>query len=130
MFSTIMSLAVVISFFGLVSSMYSSVQESQYEIGVMKSMGLRNSDVRNYLIFESIILTLSSGSCGGLIGYVLAYTFEFQTASFSSSPIIFVVPWFLLSFLFITSMIVGVLGAVIPGRIVVKKSPVEILRRT
>ncbi|MFW9992698.1 MAG: ABC transporter permease [Candidatus Odinarchaeota archaeon] len=129
LFSTIMSLAVVISFFGLVSSMYSSVQESQYEIGVLKSMGLKNSDVRNYLIAESTILTLSSGSCGGLIGYILAYTFEYQSASFGNSPIVFVVPWFLLEFLFVTSLIVGVLGAVIPGRIVVGKSPVEILRR-
>ncbi|MFX0124246.1 MAG: ABC transporter permease [Candidatus Hodarchaeota archaeon] len=129
LFSTIMSLAVVISFFGLTSSMYSSVQESQFEIGVLKSMGLRNGDVRNYLIFESIILTLSSGACGALIGYILAYTFEFQSASFSESPIIFVVPWFLLTFLFVTSIIVGILGAVIPGRIVVSKSPVEILRR-
>ncbi len=129
LFSTIMSLAVIISFFGLMSSMYSSVQESQFEIGVLKSMGLRNGDVRNYLIFESTILTLSSGACGALIGYILAYTFEFQSASFSESPIIFVVPWFLLTFLFVTSLIVGVLGAVIPGRIVVSKSPVEILRR-
>ncbi|UCG02918.1 MAG: ABC transporter permease [Candidatus Heimdallarchaeota archaeon] len=129
LFSTIMSLAVIISFFGLMSSMYSSVQESQFEIGVLKSMGLRNGDVRNYLIFESTILTLSSGACGALIGYILAYTFEFQSASFSESPIIFVVPWFLLTFLFVTSIIVGILGAVIPGRIVVSKSPVEILRR-
>ncbi|UCE13552.1 MAG: FtsX-like permease family protein, partial [Candidatus Heimdallarchaeota archaeon] len=129
LFSTIMSLAVIISFFGLISSMYSSVQESQFEIGVMKSMGLKNSDVRNYLIFESTILTLSSGACGAVIGYILAYTFEFQTASFGDSPIIFVVPWFLLTFLFVTSIVVGVLGAVIPGRIVVRKSPVEILRR-
>ncbi|MFX0184239.1 MAG: ABC transporter permease [Candidatus Hodarchaeota archaeon] len=129
LFSAIMSLAVIISFFGLTSSMYSAVQESQFEIGVLKSMGLRNSDVRNYLIFESTILTLSSGSCGALIGYILAYTFEFQSASFSDSPIIFVVPWFLLVFLFITSLIVGILGAVIPGRVVVSKNPVEILRR-
>jgi putative ABC transport system permease protein len=124
-----MSLAVIISCFGLGSSMYSSVQESQFEIGVLKSMGLRNSDVRNYLIAESTILTLSSGACGAVIGYILAYTFEFQTASFSESPIIFVVPWFLLNFLFITSLIVGVLGAIIPGRVVVRRNPVEILRR-
>ena len=129
LFSTIMSLAVIISFFGLMSSMYSSVQESQFEIGVLKSMGLKNGDVRNYLIFESTILTLSSGACGALIGYILAYTFEFQTASFGDSPIIFIVPWFLLAFLFVTSLIVGILGAVIPGRIVVSKNPVEILRR-
>lgn len=77
----------------------------------------------------STILTLSSGACGALIGYILAYTFEFQSASFSESPIIFVVPWFLLTFLFVTSLIVGVLGAVIPERIVVSKSPVKILRR-
>jgi len=130
LFSTIMTLAVIISFFGLMSSMYSSVQETQFEIGVLKSMGLRNSDVRNYLIAESTILTVSSGACGAIIGYILAYTFEFQTSSFSESPIVFVVPWFLLNFLFITSLIVGVLGAVIPGRIVVRKNPVEILRRT
>ena len=71
---------------------------------------------KDYLFLEKIFISI--------------FLFLLLFSSFSESPIVFVVPWFLLNFLFITSLIVGVLGAVIPGRIVVRKNPVEILRRT
>jgi putative ABC transport system permease protein len=52
--------------------MITSVLERMKEIGVIKSIGARNSEVLNLFLFESAFLGFIAGAIGVLLGFGLA----------------------------------------------------------
>ena len=64
------ALIVVVSAVGILVSIYTSMSERRREIAVMRALGARRSTVRTIVLLESILLSLS----GGLAGWVLGRT--------------------------------------------------------
>ncbi|MFX1601787.1 MAG: ABC transporter permease, partial [Promethearchaeota archaeon] len=60
----ILTFTIIISIFGLVSSMYAIVLERKFEIGILRSMGMKTRNVRNMFLIESMITLLSAGVMG------------------------------------------------------------------
>lgn len=55
---------------GVANIMYASARERTREIGIRKSVGARNSDVKSMIIWESIVLTCSTGCLGIISGWI------------------------------------------------------------
>ncbi|MHA1792758.1 MAG: ABC transporter permease [Promethearchaeota archaeon] len=95
LFLIILTFAVIISLFGLISAAYSTILERTREIGIIETLGLRKRNIANMFIIESEIIMISAALNGSLIGIILTAIFYLQMDAFSSFPIIsvYTIPW-------------------------------------
>jgi len=106
----ILSFTIMISIFGLVSSMYAIMLERKFEIGILRSIGMKTRNVRNMFLTESMIILLSSGIMGVIIGTFTSYFLETNMSIMTEMPIIFRIPTDTLVRVFVISISVGFLG--------------------
>lgn len=127
----ILTFTVIISIFGLVSSMYAIVLERKFEIGILRSMGMKTRNVRNMFLIESMISLLSAGIMGTIIGTFSAFLLETTMALMTEMPTIFSIPMDTLLRVFILSISFAFLGTyVILVKFFYKKSIMDIFRQT
>ncbi|MFX0034182.1 MAG: ABC transporter permease [Candidatus Hermodarchaeota archaeon] len=127
----ILTFTIIISIFGLVSSMYAVILERKFEIGILRSMGMKARNVRNMFLLESMIILLSSGIMGTIIGTYTAYLLETNMGLMTEMPIIFTIPTDVLLRVFILSISFAFLGTyVILIKYFYKKSIMDIFRQT
>ena len=123
------AISLLVGAIGIANTMYTSVLERTSEIGVMKAVGAKNSDILTLFTIESGLLGFVGGVLGILLGIAIAQTIEF-IASVQLGASIFQVsfPWYLilgsLAFAFIIGSVSGILPAYQASRI----RPVEALR--
>ncbi len=68
----IAGISLLVGGIGIMNTMYTAVVERTKEIGIMKSIGARNSTVFSLFFIESGFLGTIGGAVGALIGYLLA----------------------------------------------------------
>jgi ABC-type antimicrobial peptide transport system permease subunit len=106
----ILSFTIMISIFGLVSSMYAIMLERKFEIGILRSMGMKTRNVRNMFLLESMIILLSSGIMGVIIGTFTSFFLQLNMSIMTEMPMIFNIPVETLLRVFMISVSVGFLG--------------------
>jgi putative ABC transport system permease protein len=120
-------LAIVIGGIGIINVMIMSVFERTREIGVLKAVGWKSSDILIMILGESVILTLVAGVVGILLGYIGS---EGLLAFFSSTGSI-IKPVFSMDIVFralIIALVVGVIGGIYPAYRASRLPPTEALR--
>jgi putative ABC transport system permease protein len=114
---------------GIANTMYTSVLERRKEIGTMKAIGARNSNVLLIFLIESGLLGLVGGIIGALIGIGIALGVAFIANNAFGSEIIKLSISFPLIISVITfSFLIGILSGVIPSYQASKLKPVDALR--
>lgn len=106
----ILSFTIMISIFGLVSSMYAIMLERKFEIGILRSMGMKTRNVRNMFLIESMIILLSSGIMGVIIGTFTSYFLETNMSIITEMPSIFRIPTETIIRVFSISVSIGFIG--------------------
>ncbi|MGM0174902.1 ABC transporter permease [Enterococcus devriesei] len=107
---------------GVMNMMYISVSERTREIGIRRALGANARSIKRQFLFEGIVLTLS----GGVIGYVLGILIAFGASlalPFSVRPDLMTV---LISIG--TSVIIGVGFSYLPASAAAKKELIDILK--
>jgi len=127
-FGLLLVAAVTIAVFALIASMASTVMERRREIGVLKALGLRRANLFKLFLAESIVLTLSAGLAGGVIGFVLAWLFVLQASLLMELATTFTMPYLTFAATVLISMFAGALAAHLPTRQLLRKTAAEILR--
>jgi len=122
--------AIVIAIFGLVSTMYAVMLERKFEIGILRSMGMKTRNVRNLFLIESLIIMLSSGTMGTLIGTFCAYLMETNLGLLTEMPIVFSIPLDVLFRVFSLSIFFGILGMYLILIKLSRQSVMDIFRQT
>ncbi|MGV9205371.1 MAG: ABC transporter permease, partial [Promethearchaeia archaeon] len=126
----ILMFTVMICVFGLISSMYSIMLERKFEIGILRSMGMKAKNVRNMFLLESMIIMLSAGIMGTLIGSYTAYLMETNIGLLTEMPVIYSVPIDTLLRVFIISVSVGIVGMYLILLKLSRQSIMDIFRQT
>ncbi|MHA1343459.1 MAG: ABC transporter permease, partial [Promethearchaeota archaeon] len=126
----ILMFTVMICIFGLISSMYAVMIERKFEIGILRSMGMKTRNVRNMFLIESLIIMLSAGIMGTIIGAYCAYLLETNLGLITEMPVIFSIPIDTLLRVFIISVSIGIIGMFIILRKLSKQTIMEIFRQT
>lgn len=121
-------IAMLISFFSLMSSMYSNIYEQTKEIGVLRAIGIKKIWMYRIYIYEAFILVLASSILGMIIGAVVGFTMTIQRVLFTQLPIPFTFPWQLMIVVFLGSIVFAVLASWGPTRQVLNKPIVQIMR--
>jgi putative ABC transport system permease protein len=115
---------------GIMNTMYTAVLERSKEIGIMKSIGARNSTIFVIFFIESGLLGMVGGIIGILLGLAFAYGLAFIGRVALGSELIqaTISVWLLvgaLAFSFILGTFFGVLPAYNASRL----NPVDSLRK-
>ena len=122
--------AIVIAIFGLVSTMYAIMLERKFEIGILRSMGMKTKNVRNLFLIESLIIMLSSGTMGTIIGTFCAYLMETNLGLITEMPVVFSIPVDVLFRVFSLSILFGILGIYVILIKLSRQSVMDIFRQT
>lgn len=124
----IAAISLVVGGIGIMNTMYTAVLERTKEIGIMKSIGAKNSDILMIFLVESGIL----GLIGGVIGVVLGIGFSKLVeiiafnAGYSIIKISFPLELIIGTLLF--AFVVGSVSGAIPAYKASKLKPVDALR--
>ncbi len=126
----IASISLLVGGIGIMNTMYTSVLERRREIGVMKAIGARNSDVLSIFVLEAGILGLVGGIIGILIGMGFSKLVEIiATAALGTSLIQASFPWYLILGALLFSFGIGCLAGTFPAMQASRLPPVEALRQ-
>lgn len=122
-----------ISALGMFNTLTVSLLERTREIGLMKAMGMKSDEITTLFLTESMILGLLGGTFGLIIGYVTGQILNIgvylifikqlpNVVSLTSIPGYFVL------FIFILSLIIGVVTGIFPATRTKKISVLDTLR--
>lgn len=127
-------LTLLAAVFGIINTQYISVLERTSQIGLMKSLGMRKSDVSKLFRYEAALI----GLIGGIIGIVVAYGITFlnpviknalklqNTAGVDTN--LLQPNWLAWVLLVLVLMIISILSGYLPARKAAKMNPIEALR--
>jgi len=122
-------ISLIVGGIGIANTMYTSVLERKKEIGTMKAIGARNSDVLLIFLIESGLLGLAGGFIGVLLGVGISLgVASVANSAFGSEIIKLNISTGLLLFAFGFSFLIGILSGAVPSYQASKLKPVDALR--
>ena len=121
-------ISVLVSAINTSNTMITSVLERVKEIGTMKAIGARNSEIFKIFLFESAILGLIAGVVGVLLGFLLVLLGENILTQLGYGFLKPAYPWYLFVGCILFSLLTGSFAGLIPAINASKKNPVESLR--
>ncbi len=125
----IASISLLVGGVGIMNTMYTSVLQRTKEIGVMKAIGARNSDIRTLFLFESGLLGLAGGVIGIIIGGSISKAIEYIVVVVLDQPLLSVsFPAWLIIGTLLFSFTIGMLSGYLPAKQASKLNPVDALR--
>ncbi|MDO8656675.1 MAG: FtsX-like permease family protein, partial [Nanoarchaeota archaeon] len=123
----IAAISLLVGAIGIMNSMYTSVLERTKDIGIMKAIGARNSDILHIFLIESGMI----GLVGGLLGTALGTGLALAIGSFSKQAgflLIINIEVMVLAFGLLFAFIIGMVSGVLPAYQASKLKPVDALR--
>jgi len=126
----IAGISLIVGGIGIMNTMYTAVIERTKEIGIMKSIGAKNSTIFGIFAIESGLL----GMVGGIIGIILGLIFAYGLAAAGrvALGVDLIQAHVSIALIFMSlafSFIVGLVAGVLPAYQASKLQPVEALRQ-
>ncbi|EOZ92420.1 Cell division protein FtsX [Indibacter alkaliphilus LW1] len=118
----IAGISLLVGGIGIMNIMLASVLERIKEIGLRLSLGAKKSDIVNQFLFEAIMISVS----GGIIGVILGIVLAFLVAEFGDFPTVVTIPSIVLSFG--VAATVGLIFGIAPARKAASQDPITSLR--
>jgi putative ABC transport system permease protein len=110
------AISLLVGAIGIANTMYTSVIERTREIGVMKAVGARNSDIAQMFTIESGLIGLIGGVGGIFIGLLISEGIEFLGSNVFNTTLLQVsTPWWLFVGSLAFSFVVGALSGIVPA---------------
>lgn len=118
----IAGISLLVGGIGIMNIMLASVMERIKEIGLRLSLGAKKTDIVNQFLFESIMISVS----GGLIGVVLGIVLAHLVSTFADFPTVITMSSILLSFG--VAATVGLVFGITPAKRAASQDPITSLR--
>lgn len=118
----IAGISLIVGGIGIMNIMLASVLERIKEIGLRLSIGAKKSDIVNQFMFESMMISVS----GGFIGIILGVIMAFAVSNFADIPTIISFGSILISFGVATA--IGLIFGIAPARKAALQDPITSLR--
>ena len=123
------SISLLVGSIGIANTMYTSVLERTREIGVMKAVGAKNSDILQIFLIESGLLGFVGGLIGIILGFALAKGVEYYAINVLGTTLLkAAVPFYLVAGCLVFSFLIGAVSGTWPAWNASKIKPVDALR--
>jgi len=123
------SISLLVGAIGIANTMYTAVLERNREIGVMKSIGARNSQILTIFLIESALIGLLGGIIGVALGALISKGAEIAIGGFLGPGFFMVfLPWWLLVGAAAFALIIGTISGILPAKQASSLNPVDALR--
>ena len=120
----IVSIALLVGGIGIMNIMLVSVTERTREIGILKSLGARRSDILLQFLIEAVALSLLGGLIGLALGYGIGLMIVKLVPGFEGAY----VPFWAVALAMGFSMAVGVVFGIAPAAKAASLDPIDALR--
>jgi putative ABC transport system permease protein len=122
--------ALVVSAIGMFNTMLVGFLERIYEVGILKSIGATDHDVRNLFLLESSMMGFFGGAGGVIIGFgigkILNYSLSFFATRFGGTSFnLFVSPLWFIGLIMVFSILIGLVSGWWPAHRAAGLSPKE-----
>ncbi|MCK4997463.1 ABC transporter permease [Candidatus Pacearchaeota archaeon] len=124
----IASISILVGALGIVNTMTTSVLERRKEIGIMKAIGAKNSQIFMQFFFESGMLGLMGGIVGSIFGTLVSILGVIGINNFLGAELSPVIDFILIGGALTGSFIIGAVAGIVPAMNAAKQNPVEALR--
>ena len=126
--SCIAGISLLVGGIGIMNIMYVSVTERTREIGLRMSVGARTVDIMSQFLIEAIMISVTGGLIGVLIGGGIAYLARFIMMNYTEYHILISVePWTVL-LAFMVCTVTGIFFGWYPAKKAANLDPIEALR--
>ncbi|MFH1209661.1 MAG: ABC transporter permease [archaeon] len=124
----IAAISLLVGAIGIMNSMYTSVLERTRDIGIMKSVGARNSDILSLFLIESGIIGFIGGLIGIVIGSLLAFSVQFGATQAGFTLLKVTIDYKVMLFGLGFAFLLGMFSGILPAYRAAKLKPVDALR--
>lgn len=124
----IATISIIVGAIGIVNTMTTSVLERRKEIGIMKSVGARNSQIFMLFFFESGLIGLIGGIVGIILGVLAGMGGISALNNFLGATTAPQISFSLIFFALLGSFIIGSLAGIVPAMNAAKLNPVDAIR--
>jgi putative ABC transport system permease protein len=123
------AISLLVGSIGIANTMYTSVLERTKEIGIMKAIGAKNSDVMLIFLIESGLLGLIGAAIGILLGYGVSKGIEYVVVNFYNTTLLqAAAPAYLIAGCLVFGFIIGAVSGTLPAIKASKTNVVDALR--
>ena len=123
------SISIVVGGIGIMNTMYTSVLERTYDIGIMKAIGAKNSNILSLFVIEAGTLGAVGGLAGVIVGGGFAKIVELAAVAALGTDLLKAhLSLELLGGAILFSFIVGMASGAFPARQAANLKPVDALR--
>jgi len=120
--------AIIVGAVGIVNTMTTSVLERRKEIGIMKAIGAKNSDIFYQFFIESGLLGLIGGIGGIILGSIIGVLGIISINNFIGATTPPKISISLLAYSLMGSFLLGAISGIAPALRAAKQNPVDALR--
>lgn len=126
----IAAISIIVGGIGIMNTMYTSVLERTRDIGVMKAIGAKNSNILEIFLIESGVIGTIGGGIGLILGICFSIVVEYGAKFALGTNLIEAhFPLSLIIYTLLFSFIVGAISGVLPAMQAAKLKPVEAFRK-
>ena len=122
------AISLVVGGVGVMNIMLVTVTERTREIGIRKSLGATNSNIRTQFLIEAIILSLTGGLIGVILGYLGSLAIGAVVSVLANIDFTPVLSLYIITMVVIISSSIGIIFGVYPATKAAKLDPIEALR--
>ncbi|MGM5483344.1 MAG: ABC transporter permease [Nanobdellota archaeon] len=126
--SLIAAISIIVGAIGIINTMFTSVVERRSQIGIMKALGAKNSDIFFQFTIEAGLMGLIGGIIGSIVGELIAYLGTMGLSSFLGSDISPSVNFILIGLTLFGAFMIGAISGTIPALQAAKQNPVDAIR--
>lgn len=125
---SIAAIALVVASIGIMNTMLTSVMERTHEIGIMKAIGARNSDVMSIFIMEGMLISAIGGVVGIILGVVGSKGMSTILTGSMGGELTPIITLTSIVLAISVAVFVGVISSLYPARKAARMSPIEAVR--
>ena len=134
------AISLLVAALGIINTMIMSISERTREIGIMKALGCPVSDIRTMFLAEAGAIGLIGGLLGCVFSVLLSAIINLISAALSPSDFlpallgsedvtqISIIPWWLLAFALLFSILIGLGAGYYPANKAVRISALEAIK--
>jgi putative ABC transport system permease protein len=126
----IAAISLLVGGLGIMTTMYTSVIERTRQIGIMKAVGAKKSDILSLFVIEAGILGLIGGLIGVMLGLTISFSAAYVAETYYESDLVkaSAQPSLIIGALAF-SFIIGCVSGILPARNAANMRPVDAIKK-